>query len=330
MLHEVETNVGKSVIVDYSDGEKQTSALFGKSGVFLAPKHSDFVARFITHAAKSDSVVMDCFAGSGSTAHAVVALNRSDQGTRKYVLVEMGEHFNSVILPRMKKIAFSASWKDGKPIANGGAPQDPYSGVSHVFKYIRLESYEDTLNNLELARTPAQDTALFGADELAAQERQQLREDYMLGYMLDIESRGSPSLLNLELFAHPFNYQLKIARGSASETQPVAVDLVETFNYLIGLRVETMDFLRGFQVVSGRSPAGERVLIIWRDLEERSAEDLEEFFRKQDYRPRDAEFDLIYVNGDNHLENIRREDETWKVRLIEAEFLERMFNVEDV
>ena len=40
MLHEVETNIGKSVFHDYSDGEKQTSAMFGKSGLFLAPKHS--------------------------------------------------------------------------------------------------------------------------------------------------------------------------------------------------------------------------------------------------------------------------------------------------
>lgn len=47
MLHEVETNVGKSVFRDYSDGEKQTSALFGKTGGFLAPKHTDFVSRFI-------------------------------------------------------------------------------------------------------------------------------------------------------------------------------------------------------------------------------------------------------------------------------------------
>ena len=40
------------------------------------------------------------------------------------------------------------------------------------------------------------------------------------------------------------------------------------------------------------------------------------------------EFDLIYVNGDNNLENIRRPDETWKVRLIEEDFLRLMWDTE--
>lgn len=313
-------------------GTNLLTEMLGESGLFSYPKSLYTVQQAIeaiTHAS-DDSVILDYFAGSGTTAHAVMNMNREDDGVRKYILIEIEEYFSTVLFPRIKKTIYSKEWKEGRPIAYGGTPQNPFSGVSHSLKYLRLESYEDTLNNLVLSREPAQDTALFGANEHEARERGQLREDYMLGYMLDIESRYSPSLLNLELFAHPFNYQLKIARGSAGETQPVAVDLVETFNYLIGLRVETMDFLRGFQVVSGRSPAKERVLIIWRDLEQKSAEDLEEFFRKQDYRPRDAEFDIIFVNGDNHLENIRREDETWKVRLIEAEFLERMFSVEDI
>lgn len=42
------------------------------------------------------------------------------------------------------------------------------------------------------------------------------------------------------------------------------------------------------------------------------------------------EFDTIYVNGNNNLENLRKSDETWKVRLIEAEFQKRMFDVKDV
>ena len=94
MLHEVETNIGKSVFQDYSDGEKQTSAMFGKSGLFLAPKHADFVSRFILHAAKPDSTIVDCFGGTGSTAHAVIMLNRGDRGHRKYVLVEAGDYFD--------------------------------------------------------------------------------------------------------------------------------------------------------------------------------------------------------------------------------------------
>jgi adenine-specific DNA-methyltransferase len=89
--------------------------------------------------------------------------------------------------------------------------------------------------------------------------------------------------------------------------------------------VQTLQSIRGFRVVTGLTPAGDRTLIIWRDLEENNNAALEAFFRKQDYNPRDIEFDLIYVNGDNNLENLRRPDETWKVRLIEEDFLRLMF-----
>jgi hypothetical protein len=45
---------------------------------------------------------------------------------------------------------------------------------------------------------------------------------------------------------------------------------------------------------------------------------------------KDQEYDVIYVNGDNNLENLRKADQTWKVRLIEEEFRRLMFDVQDV
>ncbi|NMB58714.1 MAG: hypothetical protein GYA12_06070 [Chloroflexi bacterium] len=87
---------------------------------------------------------MDFFAGSGTTAHSVININRDNEDSkRKYILVEMGEHFNTVILPRVKKVAFSDKWKDGK--ANGGM------GISHFVKYYDLEQYEDVLRNVQYA-----------------------------------------------------------------------------------------------------------------------------------------------------------------------------------
>jgi len=57
---------------------------------------------------------------------------------------------------------------------------------------------------------------------------------------------------------------------------------------------------------------------------------LDDWFQKQGYNNKDQEFDVIYVNGDNNLENLKKPDQTWKVRLIEEEFLRRMFDVQDV
>lgn len=92
-----------------------------------------------------NAIVLDYFAGSGTSAHSVMSLNRADGGKRKYILVEMGEHFNTVILPRIKKVAFSDKWKDGK--ANDG------EGMSHFVKYYDLEQYEDVLRRAHYADT---------------------------------------------------------------------------------------------------------------------------------------------------------------------------------
>ncbi|WP_051035014.1 hypothetical protein [Anoxybacillus flavithermus] len=135
-------------------------------------------------------------------------------------------------------------------------------------------------------------------------------------------------MLNLDEFKNPFDYKMKITNGT--ETKIQKVDLVETFNYLLGLHVKQMDFIRGFQVIKGELRSGEKVLIIWRNLLETTNEDLEKFFVKQGYNTRDSEFDRIYVNGDNHLENLKLEENKWKVVLIEEEFKRLMFDVRDV
>ena len=301
-----------SVIADTGRGKKDMIDL----GLVLPYSHpvSLYVDLLGAAISQRESIVLDFFAGSGTTAHAVINLNREDGGRRKYILVEMGGYFDTVLVPRIKKVVYSKDWRDGKPVSREGS--------SHLFKYIRLESYEDTLNNLELKRTPAR--------QLVLDKQPEFREDYMLRYMLDVESRGSASLLNLDRFEDPFSYKLDIATGTAGESKPTVVDLVETFNYLIGLRVKTTDHIGGVRVVTGANPQGERVLILWRKTKELDNDALDAWFRKQGYNTRDQEFDIIYVNGDNNLENLRRPDQTWKVRLIEEEFQRRMFDVQDV
>jgi adenine-specific DNA-methyltransferase len=314
-LHEVETNIGTSVFYEYNDGESELTNLFGESGLFLSPKSSRFVRKFITQTTGKNDWFIDFFGGSGSSGHAVIAQNREDGGKRRHVLVEMGSQFDNILLPRIKKVVYSPNWRNGKPTVR--------SGGSEILKYIRLESYEDALNNLDISRSSGQSNLL--------EQHGELREDYTLRYMLDVETRGSASLLNVEQFADPFSYKLNVSNGgSAGETRSVNVDLVETFNYLIGLRVKHIDSIGGFRVIEGTNPDGEKVLIIWRNTTEKPNVELDQFFQKQAYKTGDNEFDLIYVNGDNNLENLRRTDETWKVRLIEQEFHRLMFDVRDV
>jgi adenine-specific DNA-methyltransferase len=295
-------------------GANLLADIIGEHNPFSYPKSIYTVEDALFSASlEEDAVCLDFFAGSGTTAHAVINLNREDGERRKYILVEMGEYFDTVLVPRIKKVVYSKDWKDGKPVSR--------EGISHMFKILRLESYEDTLNNLELRRTEVQQSLL--------EQHPTFREDYMLHYMLDVESRGSPSLLDLDRFEDPFNYKLNIATGTVGETKPTAVDLVETFNYLIGLRVKTIRHLDGVCVVTGTNPQGERVLILWRNTKEMDNDKLDDWFQKQGYNAKGQEFDVIYVNGDNNLENLKGPNQTWKVRLIEEEFLRRMFDVQD-
>ena len=128
---------------EYSAAEYGTNLLtnmFGETHRFEFPKSVHAVADCLRVANLRnvlDGHVLDYFAGSGTTGHAVMNLNREDGGKRKYTLVEMAAHLDSVILPRIKKVAFCEKWKDGK--AAGG------DGVSHFVKYFQLEQYEDCL-----------------------------------------------------------------------------------------------------------------------------------------------------------------------------------------
>lgn len=282
--------------------------LFGQQEKFSYPKSVYAVEDCLrVSGMQSKSIALDYFAGSGTTGHAVINLNREDNGNRKYILCEMAEYFNSVTKPRMEKVIYSEDWKDGKPVSR--------KGISQCFKYIRLEQYEDTLNNLQ----PKNQRLDFDNEN----GKGDFKETYFLRYMLDTETKGD--LFNLEWFKNPFAMSIKTTKDN--ELVDTHVDMVETFNYLIGLNVETLRYPKdGYCVVEGTTHIGnERTLVIWRNCNKVSNEDLNEFFRKQAYCTTDSEFDKIYVNGDNTLPNIKTDEEHWKVVLIEEEFKKRMF-----
>lgn len=264
---------------------------------------------------------------------------------RKFVLMEVGTHFDGLLLPRIKKAAYCDSWEKSKPKTVGKS--------SRMFKYIRLESYEDAINNLDVKQSEQQSSLLETNDDL--------REQYILRYMLDVETAGSPSLLNVASFIDPTAYKMKVKRPGSDETRETNVDLIETFNWLIGLTVnhlaapqcfeakferdsEKRMTLKGrlkskddaphwFRTVTGTTPDGRKTLVIWRKRP--GGEDpagveqdnlvLDAWFTKQGYSSKDSEFDLIYVNGTNNLENLRTATDTWKVRLIEEDFHRLMF-----
>jgi adenine-specific DNA-methyltransferase len=360
-LHEVESVVSTSVVRQYADGEPQLEKLFGQKGLIDNPKPPGLIERLVRQTVFDGEIAADFFAGSGTTAHAVFNQNRSDGCARKVILIEVADYFDSVLLPRVKKIAFSPDWTEG---AASRLPRKiEIERGPRIVKVVRLESYEDALNNLQLRRSSAQQTLLDAAQNT---EVSRLNEQYMLGYMLNVETEGSQSLLNVQGFIDPIAYKLKVKRPGSDESREVNVDLLETFNWLIGLTVQHIAApqcfeakverdsenrlqLKGrikqvdssdhwFRTVTGTTPDGRKTLVIWRkrpggETPEGVEQDnlvLDEWFTRQGYSSKDSEFDLIYVNGTNNLENLRAPDDTWKVRLIEDDFHRLMFSSEGI
>ncbi|MGI6409203.1 MAG: DNA methyltransferase [Thiopseudomonas sp.] len=314
-------------------GSELLNSIFGLGKVeFSFPKSIHAVEQCIESLSESKKATfLDYFSGSGTTGHAVINLNRKDSGNRKYILVEMGSYFDAVTKPRMAKVVYASDWKNGKPESRD-------TGISHCFKYIRLESYEDTLGNLTL--NTKQDLFSQASNDDA-------RQAYVMNYMLDVETRGSQSLLNIEQFTNPTEYQLNVRSASGDETVPVKVDLLETFNYLLGLEVEhiaapmhfdaeittgeygrkqakvkhTTEGKWWFRTVYGKNRNGQYVLVVWRNLPSviEAGSDAEkrtealitdnavldavlvERLKIRLTESLDDEIDILYVNGDNNI-----------------------------
>ncbi|WP_282629629.1 site-specific DNA-methyltransferase [Empedobacter sedimenti] len=295
----------------YNAGVHGTNVLTNIIGkpLFSYPKSIYNLYDCIYYSTNLNSLILDYFAGSGTTGHATIKLNREDGGNRKYILVEMGTYFNTVTKPRIQKVIYTDNWKNGKP-------QDK-AGISQLFKYQVLESYEDALNNLQLPNKT--NAALLNFEE-------QAQEEYLLNYMLDVETQDH--LFNVQMFRNPFNYQLKVTENN--ELVPTKVDLVETFNYLIGLYVERVQRVGDIKFVEGKTREGIKTLVIWRNLETTSNEETAQRFRKIYDSVRSSEFDQIYINGDHHFDNMRTGEDNFKVKLIEETFFKQMFNISEL
>lgn len=234
---------------------------------------------------ENEHIVLDYYAGSGTTGHAVISLNREDEGTRKFILIEMDRYFYTLLLPRIKKVIYTPEWKDSKP--KRAITKEEIKNSPRIIKYISLESYEDALNNIKLDNENNQQTI----EEF---------DDYLLKYMLKWESRKSEALLNIEKMIRPFDYRLKNYEGGQEYENHV--DLPETFNYLLGLNVERRlaeyDGDRRYLVYRG-SLDGQRVAIIWRSIENW---DEDNYRRDRDFiekRGFIVNADEVYVNGDS-------------------------------
>ena len=316
---------------EFDAGKYGNSLLINMLGEkrFDFPKSINLVKKCVSLATQTDTdaIILDYFGGSGTTAHAVIELKRQaisngQENNNCFILVEQGEYFDKVTKPRVIKAVYSKDWIDGKPVSSE-------TGISQCFKIIKLESYEDALNNLQLNRSTTQ-------DDLFEKLSQQAKDDYLLHYMLEVESRDS--LLSVKDFHKPFDYMLNITIDSAGAFAKQKIDLVETFNYLIGLEVHQIDahIEKGYATVTGILPNGESCLVLWRDCDKMDYEGVNKLCDLLAINPTNNKYDVVYINGDHNIPNVFTQTmeeggntRTLKLRQIESEFLSRMFFMED-
>ena len=93
-------------IIDFStnEGTKALNEIMNMHGVFENPKNINMLEYLINLFPKKDTVVLDSFAGSGSTAEAVLKLNKKDSGKRNFILIELEDYANTITASRVKKV----------------------------------------------------------------------------------------------------------------------------------------------------------------------------------------------------------------------------------
>ncbi|MDP1647646.1 MAG: site-specific DNA-methyltransferase [Rubrivivax sp.] len=232
-LSEVRFPLRSVLQLDARKGSNTLDRLFGSRDVFRNPKPIELLEHLLPFTTDPDSLTLDYFAGSGTTAHAVINLNRDDGGTRRFILVEQGEYFDTVTLPRVAKVMACPEWKDGKPREgvqhDAAAGDDPDSHWSSrtlpVVQVLRIERYEDSLDALALPGAAAE----AGQGELAG-------FDALLRYVADITDTpppANPVRLSTAALARPLHYRLPTVWEGRAIERPV--DLLHTALLLLGL-----------------------------------------------------------------------------------------------
>ena len=115
----------------HTDEAKKEILAFDFQGEFDTPKPTRLIKRILDLAIQSDDLILDSFAGSGTTGHAVLDLNKQDGGNRKFILVEMDEQIApDITAERLKRVINGYD--------KGGDATKPVEGLGGGFRYCRL------------------------------------------------------------------------------------------------------------------------------------------------------------------------------------------------
>ena len=99
------------------EAKKEMLAIFDGKATFDTPKPHRLIEFVLKVAGTQDALILDSFAGSGTTAHAVLNMNKADGGHRKFILVEMGDYADTITAERVKRVIHG--YGEGKNAVEG-------------------------------------------------------------------------------------------------------------------------------------------------------------------------------------------------------------------
>ena len=207
-----------------ADGTRELREIFGEGGIFPQPKPSKLVKFLMEILRSPDALVLDSFAGSGTTAHAALALNKEDGGNRKFILVECEDYADTVTAERVRRVI------NGVPNARDKSLRE---GTGGSFTYATLGKPIDMDTILDGKSFPAfSQMAAYvlhtaaGVSQPAATLKSENEDgffytngatDYYLLYEPDLEwLRGSEGILSL-------NQARRISAASRSKGRKAVV-----------------------------------------------------------------------------------------------------------
>ncbi len=131
--------------------------------VFDNPKNPKILERIIGWFCKSDSIILDSFAGSGTTAHAVLNLNKQDGGKRKFICIEMEDYANTITAERVKRVIGGYGDKEGTggsfdfyelgpPLFNEEGEINELIGLEKLRQYIYYTETQESLLAVVLSK----------------------------------------------------------------------------------------------------------------------------------------------------------------------------------
>jgi len=289
-----------------ADGTKQAQAVLGNDASFLFPKSLGLIETLVEQAVPHREMILDYFAGTGTTGHAVMSLNRADGGARRFVLVDFGDYFDDILEPRIRRVMYCPDWSGGKPIMSSTGKVEWVDLSPSLVQVVTLESYEDSLNSLEASDAGS----VLGAD-------------FRLRYVVPGPANPAATALATEKLEGPFAYQLEVHSEAGVESKNV--DLVTTFNLMKGIRPKRYRELdhegRRYVIVEG-TDGGETVLVVWRSVKGLDAEAERAFLETEIpalLGTALSEYVRIWHNADSALPNSESLDAEFKRLMFEPE-----------